>query len=60
MGKWRKENVAHMFKKGKKEYPGNYRPASLISISGKMMEQLILKIISRHINDKRVIRSRQQ
>lgn len=49
-----------MFKKGKKEYPGNYRPTSLISISGKMMEQLILKIISRHINDKRVIRSRQQ
>ncbi|GAB0190168.1 hypothetical protein GRJ2_001482100 [Grus japonensis] len=39
---WRKANVTLVFKKGKEEDPGNYRPVSLTSIPGKMMEQLIL------------------
>jgi len=53
---WRKANVTPVFKKGKKEDPGNYRPVSLTSILGKVMEQLILDIVSRHTKDKRVIR----
>lgn len=36
----KKTNVAPVFKK---EYPGNYRPVGLISVSGNMMEQLILE-----------------
>ncbi|KAK4830517.1 hypothetical protein QYF61_011459 [Mycteria americana] len=44
---------------GKKEDPGNYRPVSLISIPEKVMKQLILKTISRHMNNKKVIRSSQ-
>ncbi|PKU38655.1 rna-directed dna polymerase from mobile element jockey-like [Limosa lapponica baueri] len=47
------------FKKSKKEDPGNYRPLSLIWITGKAIEQLILETISRHTKDKKVIRNNQ-
>jgi len=46
---WRKANVTAIFKKGKKEDPGNYRPVSLTFISGKVMEQLILDVISKQV-----------
>jgi len=38
---------------------GNYRPANLIPIPGKGMEQLILKTIARLIKDEKITRSRQ-
>ncbi len=44
---WRIANVTPVFKKGKKEDPGNYRPVSLTSIPGKVMEQLVLDAISK-------------
>ncbi|GAB0179570.1 mitochondrial enolase superfamily member 1 [Grus japonensis] len=56
---WRKASVTLVFKKGKKEDPGNYRPVSLTSIPEKVMEQLILKVISKHVEEKKVIRSGQ-
>ncbi|GAB0181301.1 mitochondrial enolase superfamily member 1 [Grus japonensis] len=48
-----------IMEKGKKEDLGNYRPVSLTSIPGKVMEQLILGVISKHVEEKKVIRSDQ-
>jgi len=56
---WRKANVTPVFKKGKEEDPGNYRPVSLTSIPGKVMEQLILDVVSKQVEEKKVIRSSQ-
>jgi len=57
---WTKDNVTPVFKKDKKEDSGNYRLVSLTSIPGKVMEQLILDVISKPIEVKKVIRSSQQ
>ena len=46
-------------KKGKKEDPENYRPVSLTSIPGKVMEQLILGVINEHVEEKVVVGSGQ-
>ena len=56
---WRKASVTPIFKKGKKEDPGNNRPVSLTSIPGRLMEQLILDVIIKQVEEKKVIRSSQ-
>jgi len=57
---WRNANVTPVFKKGKKENAENYRPVSLTSILGKTMEPLILEIIIKQVEEKKVIRSSQR
>ncbi|KFV73012.1 hypothetical protein N308_11270, partial [Struthio camelus australis] len=52
---WKKASLTPVFQKGKKEEPGNYRPVSLPSIPGKVMEQLLLEVITKHLEDKKVI-----
>ena len=50
---WRIANVTPVFKKGKKEDLGNYRPVSLTSVPGKVMEQLVLDAISKQLEKKK-------
>ncbi|CAM5155924.1 unnamed protein product [Natator depressus] len=56
---WKKANVVPIFKKGKKEDPGNYRPVSLTSVPGKIMEQVLKKSILKHLEERKVIRNSQ-
>ncbi|KFZ47660.1 hypothetical protein N321_04245, partial [Antrostomus carolinensis] len=45
---WRLANLTLIYKKGRREDPGNYRPVSLTSVPGKVMEQIILSAITQH------------
>ncbi|KAK4815562.1 hypothetical protein QYF61_004079 [Mycteria americana] len=56
---WRLANVTPIFKKGRKEDPGNYRPVSLTSVPGKLMEKIILSAITRHVENNQGIRPSQ-
>jgi len=52
---WRLTNVMPIYKKGRKEDPGNYRPVSLTSVPGKVTEQIILNAITWRMQDNQAI-----
>ena len=56
---WSLANVTPIYKKGCREDPGNYRPVSLTSVPGKIMEQIVLREITRHVQDNWGIRPSQ-
>ncbi|RMC20251.1 hypothetical protein DUI87_01097 [Hirundo rustica rustica] len=56
---WKLANVTPIHKKDGKEDPGNYRPVSLTSVPGKIMEQFILSTITQNLQDGQGIRPSQ-
>ncbi|NWY94667.1 RTXE polymerase, partial [Loxia curvirostra] len=56
---WKLANVISIHKRSAKEDPGNYRPVSLTSVPGKIMEQFILSAITQNLQDGQGIRPSQ-
>ena len=52
---WKEAEVVPIFKKGKRDDPGNYRPVSLTSVCGKIMEKIVRKEIVDHLERNEVI-----
>ncbi|RMC06338.1 hypothetical protein DUI87_15769 [Hirundo rustica rustica] len=56
---WKLANVTPIHKKGGKEDPGSYRPVTLTSVPGKIMEQFKLGAITQNLQDGQGIRPSQ-
>ena len=52
---WRDAVVTPIFKKGSKSEPGNYRPVSLTSATGKFMERLVKQQLEYYLENENVI-----
>ena len=50
---WKTGHITPIHKKGKKTIPGNYRPVSLTSVVGKVMESLIRDKLVEHMTEGR-------
>ena len=47
---WKLANISAIFKKGSKQDPGNYRPVSLTSVPGKIVESIIKEHVTEYLN----------
>ncbi|RMC05281.1 hypothetical protein DUI87_18468 [Hirundo rustica rustica] len=56
---WKLANVTPIHKKDGREDPSNYRPVSLTSVPGKIIEQFILSVSTQHLQDGQGLRPSQ-
>ena len=56
---WRVANVSPLFKKGGRKKTGNYRPVSLTSVLGKLLESIVKDFITQHLEGSDIIRQSQ-
>ena len=52
---WKLQNISPLFKKGSKDDTGNYRPISLTSVPGKMLESIIADDMMSHLEHNKLI-----
>lgn len=56
---WRKASGTPIFKTADKEDLGSYWPVSPTSIPGKVLAQITLEAVTKHVKEEKVIRSSQ-
>ena len=56
---WKKANVTAIFKKGGKAMPCNYRPISLMSHMGKVLESIVRDGVIDHVRRYKLIKDSQ-
>eukprot|EP00061_Rhincodon_typus_P009258 g32627.t1 len=56
---WRIANVVPLFKNGSRDNPGNYKPVSLTSVVGKLLEKIVRDKIYKHLEANRLINDKQ-
>lgn len=56
---WKKAEVVPIYKKGRKDIPLNYRPVSLTSVIGKILEKMIREEIMNHLDRNNLIHTAQ-
>ena len=56
---WKEARVVPAHKKNSKSEPSNYRPISLLSVVGKLLEQVVAGVICQHLSEHRLLSDRQ-